>query len=461
MHDENSYLDQPNCRRNGSPRVLCAAPMADVRNRLLATLLLAVPLIAGAGCGSLGARTSVFSKLFRSPADSNHLIAAKPSVAATEAESDQPFTVSIRDDSPVLKDAPEVTTVGYEEVCRVDPNATGYQAATLESQCFQENCGGCQTGCAACGCQLNGPMGMNVQEYIFDGGDQLPSVEIKKDWSTAGVNPTDTVMYYETLAGTVCVRPTNRVAIYAPRFGAVRQLTGALLSSGAIGTERVLAPIAPGRFDETNLAGTVVQPLAPQGEQQVRLIDAFQENNGGVPIAQVLPPQRMSEARVPFEGVEVIGVGKITDDEIAVLGRVLQNARAWSIPESLDIMIDGKPAAMIRETAAAQDLLVYETPDKCAMRICKTASHTIANSGDIVSFTIRFDNAGTKPLGNVVMVDSLSPRLEYIEDSQQCSIETRFTAEPNDVGSQVLRWEIVSPVKASDGGAISFDCRVR
>lgn len=302
---------------------------------------------------------------------------------------------------------------------------------------------------------------MNPQEYIFDGGDQLPNVMIKEDWSTAGVDPTDTVMYYETLAGTVCVRPTNRVAIYAPRFGAVRQITGALLSSHALGTERLSAPVKPGRFDETNLAGTVVQPLAPQGEEQIRLIDAFQENNGGVPILQIIPPQRMSEARIPFEGVEVLGLGKITDDEIAVLGRVLANARTWYTPESLDIMIDGKPAALIRETAASQDVYVYEMPDKCAMRICKTASHTIASSGDIVNFTIRFDNSGVKPLGNAVIVDSLSPRLEYIEGSQQCSIDARFVAEPNDIGSQVLRWEIIAPVGPSEGGAISFDCRVR
>lgn len=301
----------------------------------------------------------------------------------------------------------------------------------------------------------------NAQEYIFDGGDQQPAVVVKKDWSTAGVDSTDTVIYYETLGGQVCVQPANRVAIYAPRFGAVRQVTGAVLSARAVGTERILVPVKPGRFEETDLAGTVMQPLKTHGEEQVSLIDAFQENNQGVPIAQVLPPQRMSDAIVPFENLDFFQTGQIKDEEVAVLGRILAGARTWYTPESLDIIIDGQEAAITRDTARAEEIYVYEIPDKCSMRICKAASHTIANSGDIVSFTIRFDNVGVKPLGNAVILDSLSPRLSYIEGSQQCSVDARFSSEPNEVGSVVLRWEIESAIQSDEGGVISFDCRVR
>lgn len=356
--------------------------------------------------------------------------------------------------------APVEGAVSGTTVAAANPIAM-QPAGTLDSTyCIQEcNVPHMDAGCAPC--MPMQPRRYNVQEYVFDGGDQQPQVVIRNDWSPAGVDPTDTVVYYETETGQVCVQPTNRVPIYAPRFGAVRQVRGALLAAKAVGTQRIVDPIKAGRFDDTDLASSVVLPVATHGEEQVNLIDAFQENKAGTPLAGVLPAQRMSEAFVPHEGIDVLGPGKITDEEIAVLGRFLQNARTWFVPESVEVLIEGKQAALAEKAVKPQDVHVYEIKDKCALRICKTASHTLANPGDVINFTIRFDNAGSKAIGNVVILDSLSPRLEYIEGSQQSSVDAQFTAEPNEVGSQVLRWDIRTPIKMSEGGVISFDCRVR
>lgn len=408
------------------------------------------------GCSTLGPHRSSLD------ASSAGSIASQETTSGTPTSDAPANKVAPRVDRPAPENS--VITVAHEEPIpsgsqvlhsqyRVSDYVTGYPAA----MCEQASCGGCQ----ACIAGPANPTIHNVQEYIFDGGDQQPQVVIRKDWSAMGIDPTDTVVYYETVTGEVCVQPTNRVPIYAPRFAAVRQVTGAVLAANAIGTQRVLAPIQPGRINDQELVGSVMQPLGPLGEQQVNLIDAFQENVGGLPVAGVMPPQRMSEARVPFEEIDVLRTGRITDEEIAVLGRILQNARTWFVPESLDIMIEGQSAALIADSQRPQDIHVYEVPGKCTLRICKTASHTIANPGDIVRFTIRFDNAGVKPIGNVVILDSLAPRLEYIEGSQQCSLETRFSAQSNEVGSQVLRWEIGKPIEKLDGGVISFDCRVR
>lgn len=337
----------------------------------------------------------------------------------------------------------------------------GYPTSTQMAGC--QGIGGCECG-GSTACMPytpTGPQRRDAQEYIFDGGDQQPTVVIREDWSSVGIDPTDTVVYYETETGEVCVQPTNRVPIYAPRFGAVRQVTGAELAAKAVGTHRILAPVQPGRLEDHNPAGEMSLPLAPIGEQQVKLVDAFQENTGGRPMDGVLPAQRMSRAFVPHEDIDLQRAGRITDDEIAVLGRVLQNARTWFLPENLGIVIDNEPAALMSSANKPADVHVYEIRGKCALRICKTASHTIANPGDVINFTIRFDNAGTKELGNVVILDSLAPRLEYIEGSQQSSVDARFTIEPNEVGSDVLRWEIQSPIEKNDGGVISFDCRVR
>lgn len=317
------------------------------------------------------------------------------------------------------------------------------------------------SGCVACSPAMPMPRRQNVQEYVFDGGDQQPRVIIKKDWTPAGVDPTDTVVYYETETGEICVQPTNRVPIYAPRFGAVRKIRGAQLAAKAIGTQRIVDPVTAGRLEDTELAGSMTLPLATHGEEQVDFIDAFRENRGGIPLESIIPAERMTRAFVPHEGIDVLGLGRITDEEIAVLGRVLQNARTWYQPESLEVILDTTEAVVITDDRKPQDVHVFETRDKCALRICKTASHTIANPGDVINFAIRFDNAGSKAIGNAVILDSLSPRLEYIEGSQQSSIDARFSADPNEVGSQILRWEILSTIETSDGGVISFDCRVR
>ena len=64
--------------------------------------------------------------------------------------------------------------------------------SSLASRC--QPCSGAQDGG---GCQVPGhPVyHRHAQEYVFDGGDLDPSVAVRKDWSAAGVNSTDTVAY--------------------------------------------------------------------------------------------------------------------------------------------------------------------------------------------------------------------------------------------------------------------------
>ena len=144
------------------------------------------------------------------------------------------------------------------------------------------NCGTCEPGLP--------PLSMkNVQEYIFDGGDEGAAVVVNKDWSQKGLGPTDTVAYYRTDGGKVCVAESNRVPIYAPRFGAVRQVTGIDLAARAAGTERILAPIVPSKFEERSGADRVVLPVAPIGQQQIGMLDAFQENRSTIPMQQIVP----------------------------------------------------------------------------------------------------------------------------------------------------------------------------
>ncbi len=63
-------------------------------------------------------------------------------------------------------------------------------------------------------------------EYLLDGGDRDIMVNVSPDKSIHGVEMEDTVAVYETIDGEVCIKPSNQVCLYAPRFAAVRQVTG-------------------------------------------------------------------------------------------------------------------------------------------------------------------------------------------------------------------------------------------
>ncbi len=436
------------------------------------------PLAAGAAASPAAQQGApIVNAASRTPAN----VARSASLSAAKATG-QAHTGLAQADIPQSPSA-DVMLVAHEEP--LDATGAAYNAsagaplshapagplATLAACQVSGSCapvGGnssCGCGGASCGvCAATGTPGMNVQEYIFDGGDQDPAVLIRRDWSVAGLNPTDTVAHYETYDGKLCVTPTNRVPIYAPRFAAVRKITGAVISDSAVATQRILAPVTPGRFEDTNPPTTVMQPVAALGEERVSLIDAFRDRNLGVPIAQVLPPQRMSDAVVPFEYYDSFGTGLLQAKEIAVIGQFLQNARTWVTPESLQVLIDDQQVSQQLDVKQAQDIHVYDLPPgKCSLRICKAASHMLANSGDTISFTIRFDNAGSQPIRKVVILDSLSPRLEYIEGSQQNSIAPppKFSTEPNEVGSTVLRWELEPALQPGEGGTIHFRCLVR
>ena len=89
------------------------------------------------------------------------------------------------------------------------------------------------------------------------------------------------------------------------------------------------------------------------------------------------------------------------------------------------------------------------------------ASTPFAQPGDEVDFTIRFDNIGNQPIGNVTILDSLSTRLEYVPDSAQCSVDAQFSTQPNEGDSVVVRCEVTKPLEPGKGGILRFRCRVR
>ncbi len=268
-------------------------------------------------------------------------------------------------------------------------------------------------------------------------------------------------MYYETLGGKVCVQPSNRTCVYAPRFGAVRQVTGAALAANALAPGRVHGPQAAQGVLDRSATGNMELAAKPVGQKQVMLLDRLNDQQRLIPIDTIVPPTPIGTIVGPKANVSRTVVEENLNREwLQLLERRIEVGTLIN-PESLSVLLGEQEAVFVTDTKHAAEVYLYETPDKCAMRLTKTASHQMASPGDRIRFTIRFENMGSQKLGNAVIMDSLSPRLSYIEGSQQSSVDAAFTIQPNDAGSSLLRWDIQSPIEGQKGGVISFDCEVR
>lgn len=320
--------------------------------------------------------------------------------------------------------------------------------------------GGCQA-CRAAGVPFQAGPCWPEDEYLYDGGDRNLRAEIDGDFGVHGVDIEDTIGHYDTLDGKRIVTPSNRVCVYSPRFAAVRKVTG--LNQDILGRQLsgLDADLKLNNQQHNGTPAGVVQPLALRGQVGGKAANALEEDIAGVYLYNNQRLARFIEEFKPYENLGIIRYGIFEQGEKARLAASLQNAVVWTENQRVQVTIEGSRASEVAEGVNPQEFVWSEIPGEPRLRVIKVADKGAAESGEIVEFTLRFDNVGTQQMGNVTIIDNLTPRLEYVEGSAQCSIDAQFMTQANEAGSQVLRWEITSPLDKAEGGVIRFQCRVR
>jgi len=299
-------------------------------------------------------------------------------------------------------------------------------------------------------------------EYIYDGGDRDSPADVWRDWSVHGLDTEDTVIHYDTRQGKTVVRPSNRVPIYAPRFAAVRKVTGPRQQQIAEGLAAVDRPIRMESQEHRVAPGTAVQPVQPVRQHGIRSTVNLIEHSRGVTMDDVRTLRGFEDTLRPYEDLGIIRRGKIDNVDQPRLAKANRAAMAWSSDQMVQVVFDGKIANQMTGNSVPQETMLYELPEgKDRVRIVKIASKSEAQPGEEIEFTIRFDNLGDQRIGNVTIIDSLTTRLEYVADSAECSLKSSFMTQENEGESLVLRWEITDPIKVGEGGIIRFKCRVR
>jgi uncharacterized repeat protein (TIGR01451 family) len=205
-----------------------------------------------------------------------------------------------------------------------------------------------------------------------------------------------------------------------------------------------------------------LQPEQLAGQVGLDQVQRIRQRTQGRLVDQVAQLVLTADALMPHEKLALIERGVLDGREGTKLARGVAAARMWASDLAVQVVLDGDAAVEARSQSVPQETAVYQTRGTSRLRLCKIADRGEASSGQIVTFTLRFDNVGEQPLGEVTLVDHLSPRLELVEGSAQCSRPAQFESHLASEGrTQVLRWVVPGPLGVGEGGVIRFQARVR
>jgi uncharacterized repeat protein (TIGR01451 family) len=257
-----------------------------------------------------------------------------------------------------------------------------------------------------------GPIPPGELIKVPDGGDVGLEAGFDRLGKLRGLDPSDTVAEYLDSQGRQRLAVSNRVALCVPRFIIVKTETILAAQVGVAG---------PGSVRATNAyagAKSVQPSLEHYQTVQLENVGTNQKASGTVQAVGTAVSGRVG-------GLVVVGnVYAVKDVDAACL---------LGVPEP-----PGGP------------LLIIKWPDRfCAL------------VGDIVTFTLKYTNSGGQPISNVIVSDSLTGRLEYVAGTSKTDREAIFTAQPNEAGSQILRWEITGTLQPHESGLVTFQVRVR
>jgi uncharacterized repeat protein (TIGR01451 family) len=298
-------------------------------------------------------------------------------------------------------------------------------------------------------------------EYLFDGGDRGYPVHYD-DLFMRGLESEDTVAEYVDEDGRRKVMPTNRVAVYSPRFAAVTSVSAPLedVSQNMLSEAAHHVPGMAMRSREATFAhhqrdrgeglltrsrasGVAVQRFATEVHNPV----AF---DGHV------------HTTVVMEDLNFMHTGQMSKADEARLAASIDSAGTWTRTLNPAITAKSDGAGELHSKFDVQEMVGREDRNKPGkLRIVKLADRKIAAPGEIVKFTIRFDNLGDRPVREVVISDNLTPRLEYVDDSATCDRDGRLIVVENGEGSVILRWELDEPLPGRTGGVATFQAKVR
>lgn len=318
-------------------------------------------------------------------------------------------------------------------------------------------------GMLGCPCETTVLAEKFPDEYLCDGGDR--ALPIHYDGQTRnGLDTEDTVAEFTDHTGKNRVRPTNRVCVYAPRMSTVRTISrpheGTTLDEIAgvghsVGTDQMHTRLMAKHHVKNEMSSRVMVRSRASGLES----EQFQGNFSQV--KRLVVHEKLLNV---YQDLAFVQFGKIETKDAARLNFGIQASLIWTREESP--IIAAKTETAMTGTYEAHAATIVGIDDKKSdqpgdLRLVKLADKQAGKPGEEIEFTIRYDNMGPNTVHHVRIVDNLTPRLAYVEDSATSDRDGRLVVQDNGEGSLVLTWELTNPLPPKTGGVVSFKARIR
>jgi uncharacterized repeat protein (TIGR01451 family) len=261
-----------------------------------------------------------------------------------------------------------------------------------------------------------------------------------------------------------------------PRFVAVKHQTPlaaydqALPASAFRGEDRLAADT----FRQRGLRTSQVEEA-----KTFRLRQGLSANVATTPLVKITDVQALQAYHVDLGYGEMLATDKFVQLNEAVRARLArqvdlairlsrrQGAEAVQ-DKDVGLRIIGRADGMgvVSATAELREYVLCCEGARVALpeqplQVCKWASAEGAQVGDTVTFFIRYNNLGGRPVRDIAITDSLSARLEYVPGTAKSDREAIFVTQENEAGSLLLRWEIKDPLPPGRRGVVSFQAKIK
>ena len=302
-------------------------------------------------------------------------------------------------------------------------------------------------------------------EYIFDGGDRGHPVHYHGG-TMGGLDTEDTVAEFKDHTGENHVRASNRVAVYAPRFGAVQTVTGVAIDvavNKAAGASDIsgLGKLHDKRGLDVRVRNTQASGLGTRRSASgVETAQPAHLSHG----SDVLALNRKVEQGL--EGKSSSGLGILERSQVFQLNLEILEPATSTIRTGIGQAASLSQATQTRATFRVQSTVGVEEKRgrKGQVHLTKEASSLTAKSGDTITFRIHFQNTGDHNVHDVRIMDNLTPRLKYVAGSGQVDLSDGsgggLSVLPNAEGSQTLEFTLDAPLKGAATGTITFQAKV-
>lgn len=309
---------------------------------------------------------------------------------------------------------------------------------------------------------LGNPHEQYPDEYLLDGGDRDHPVHYQGPYRD-GLETEDTVTEYVDHTGKHHVKATNRVAIYSPRFASVRAVT---TPSG----ETAIGRLA-GMHESTRDSG-VSNRVGPQRHTDSQRLSGVRVRSrasgvnareGQLDTKNIAALTAHEQLLNTYEELSYFLRGEMLQSNEARLAAGIEAATTWTRDENPVVIATLDSLHEVTAKFRLAEMVGIEDPrkDPGRLEIVKVANTSTAKPGDIVTFAIRYENKGEREVTDVRIVDNLTPRLEYIDDSATSDRDGEINIQDNGEGSLVLTFTLDAPLKEKTSGVITFQCRVR